>query len=249
MNPSLSIAIITLNEERIIDKTINALVDFADEIIVVDSGSIDRTLEILKKYPVKIFHQDWLGYADQKNLAISKCSSDWILSLDADEVLTDELKIGILDAINNPKENIGFKLARNFYIGERLIKHGGYFPYYQLRLFMRSTNAIFEKRAVHESIKLEGNVSYLKNPLNHYAYRDLEHYKNTLDKYAELASLEIKSKCNFPILKSLWAFIYRYIFRLGFLDGTLGFNLARTYSGYVYKKYYLFTTNSSLIPK
>ncbi len=238
MKPSLSIATITLNEERIIEKTVKSITDLANEIIVVDSGSTDRTLEILKKYDVKVFHQDWLGYADQKNLAISKCSSAWILSLDADEVITEALKNEILESICNPNDNLGFKVARNFYIGERLIKHGGYFPDYQLRLFKKDSNAKFEKRVVHESIKLDGKISYLRNPLNHYAYRDLEHYRNTLDKYAKLASREIKKKNNFsPRVRSTWTFIYRYIFRLGFLDGSLGLDLAKAYSNYVYKKY------------
>lgn len=242
---SLSIAIITLNEERIIEKTINAICDLADEIIVVDSGSTDKTLEICKKLNVKVFHQDWLGYSDQKNLAISKCTGDWILSLDADEVVNNDLKKEILEAIKNTGQNIGFKIARNFYIGKKLIRNGGYFPDYQLRLFKKETNARFEKRAVHESIKLEGNIGHLTNPLDHYAYKDLEHYKKSLEKYAELASKEIKKKNLSPELRSLWAFTYRYLFRLGFLDGSLGLDLAKAYSNYVYKKYCLANNSST----
>jgi glycosyltransferase involved in cell wall biosynthesis len=242
---TLSIAIITLNEERIIEKAIDAIstpcygLPFANEIVVIDSGSTDKTLEILKKQNIKIFHQDWLGYSDQKNLAISKCSGDWILSLDADEIITDILKNEILEAINNPKDNVGFKIARNFYIGKRLIKHGGYYPDYQLRLFKRDTNAQFQKREVHESIKLDGKVGYLKNPLEHFAYEDLDHYKKSLEKYAELAAKEVKKKNLPPKLRSTWAFIYRYIFRFGFLDKSLGLELAKAYSNYVYRKYYL----------
>lgn len=244
---SLSIAIITLNEERIIERTIDAIknvktchgTSFADEIIVVDSGSTDKTLEILKKYNVKVFHQDWLGYSDQKNLALSKCSGEWILSIDADEVINEDLKNEIIETIKNPNNFNGFKIARNFYIGDRLIKNGGYYPDYQLRLFKRETNARFEKRAVHESIKLNGAIGYLKNPLDHFAYTDINHYKKSLERYAELASKEIKKKNLSPELRSTWAFIYRYLFRLGFLDGKLGFELAKAYNEYVYKKYYL----------
>ena len=236
---SISVAIITLNEERIIERTINAIKDLADEIIVVDSGSTDKTIEILKKLNVKFFHQDWLGYSDQKNFAISKCSGEWILSLDADEIINASLRGEIIERIKNPNNNIGFKIARNFYIGEKLIKNGGYFPDYQLRLFKKETNARFEKRAVHESIKLEGNVGYLKNPLDHFAYTDLEHYEKSLNKYAHLAAKEIKKKKLNPKLRAAWTFTYRYFFRLGFLDGSLGLELAKTYSGYVYKKYKL----------
>ncbi len=237
---TLSIAIITLNEERIIEKTISAIKDLADEIIVVDSGSTDRTPEILKKHDVKVFHQDWLGYSDQKNLAISKCSCDWILSLDADEIITRALKDEIISKLINPGDNVGFKIARSFYIGDKLIRRGGYYPDYQLRLFKRSTGAGFEKRSVHESIKLEGNIGYLNNPLDHFAYTDIDHYKSALEKYAELASKEIKEKTFYlPQLRSIWSFIYRYIFRLGFLDGEIGFKLALIYRRYVYQKYYL----------
>src|SRR3990167_4793209 len=184
--PLLSVSIITYNEERIIEKTLNAIHNWVDQIVVVDSNSTDGTLNILEMFNVMIYREKWRGYSAQKNLAISKCTGNWILSLDADEIVAKELKDEILQIIKNPNIYNGFKIKRKFYIGNRWIKYGGYYPDYQLRLFKNNINAHFADRAVHESITMDGPVAYLNHPLEHYAYSNIKEYKKSLKKYAEL---------------------------------------------------------------
>lgn len=244
--PILSVAIITFNEERIIEKTLSAIHNWVDEIVVVDSYSTDNTVNIMELFSIKLFQKEWEGYSKQKNFAISKCTGDWILILDADEVITPLLKEEMTNAIRNSGKKIGYCIPRKLYIGNRWIKNGGYYPDYQLRLFKNSPSIRFIERAVHESISLNGDsknkskVGYLKNPLEHYAYTDLSDYRDTMNKYARLASKEIKGKkFHMPFIRALWAFGYRYIARKGFLDGKLGYELAKTYGEYVYNKYSL----------
>ncbi len=234
---TLSVAIITFNEERIIGKTLSAISDLADEIIVIDSFSTDSTPDIIKKLNVRFYQEEWQGYAKQKNLAISKCTGNWILVLDADEVITEDLKSEIKNLLQQPTCD-GYKIARKLYIGNKWIRFGGYFPDYQLRLFKNNIGAYFKQREVHESICLDGEVGLLKNPLEHYAYENISDYKQTLDRYARLASLEIKNKFFYlPPLRAFWTFLFRYLFRLGFLEGSIGFEMGKIYAEYVYKKY------------
>lgn len=238
--PLLSVAIITFNEERIIEKTLSAIHNWVDEIIIVDSFSTDNTINILELFNIKLFQEKWKGYSLQKNFALSKCTSPWILSIDADEIISDSLRQEIINSIKSPKDNVGFMISRKFYLGKRWIKYGGYYPDYQLRLFKNYIGAKFKEREVHESIVLDGKIGYLQNSLEHYAYPNLKTYKKALDKYAELASCELKhKKYKLPALRALWAFGFRYIFRLGFLEGRLGLELAKAYSNYVYRKYKL----------
>lgn len=236
--PLLSCSIITFNEERIIEKTLSSIHNWVDEIIVVDSFSTDNTVSILEMFNVKLYQQKWQGYSKQKNYAISKCTGDWILVLDADEVVSSNLKDEILRAIKKPKRNIAFQIPRKFFIGKRWIKYGGYYPDCQLRLFKRESKAQFLQREVHESLKLNGKIGCLNNPLEHYAYSTINDYKKSLDEYAVLASKEIKNNIYYvPYVRALWSFFYRYFVRLGFLEGELGLDLAKAYSSYVFKKY------------
>ena len=227
----ISIFIICLNEERIIEECLKQASKLADEIIIVDSGSSDKTLEITKKYTDKINHQDWLGYGAQKNHALSLCNNEWVISLDADEVLTDELieEIRSLDFHAD-----GYKIARRLFIGDKFIRWGGYYPDYQLRLFKKSLGK-FSDRPVHESVKLQGHAEELMNPLNHYAYIDIEAFKTAYNKYAKLSLHKpnlIKAVLNF-----IFTFINKFIFRLGFLHGSLGLKLAWLHSVYSFEKY------------
>ena len=236
--PLLSVALITFNEERIIEKTLSAIQNWVDEIVVVDSFSTDKTADILASFPVKVYKEKWKGYAKQKNSAIEKCNGKWILMLDADEVVNEKLKDEILKVLKKSNGLNGFKIKRKFYIGNKWIRHGGYYPDYQLRLFKSSTNAKFSQREVHESISLNENIGFLNYPIEHYAYKNVKSYEKVLVKYAELASKEIKNKSFYlPWLRAVWAFVYRYVFRLGFLEGKQGLSLAKAYSGYVYQKY------------
>ena len=252
MKTDISIFIICKNEERIIESCLKQASKLASEIIIVDSGSTDSTLEICKKYTDKIFHQDWLGFGKQKNIALEKCSNEWVLNLDSDEIISDELITEIqnlnLPAIASDKEVSlnpdAFLLARELYIGDKLIKHGGFYPDYQLRLFRKSKGR-FCSSHVHESVEMkdrDGNYhkdrsSYtkLKHPIKHFAYKDLEHLENTFQRYAKLSTR--KKNTLKAYASALFTFVYKYIIRLGFLDGLLGLRLAWINSQYKYNKY------------
>ncbi|MBI3590321.1 MAG: glycosyltransferase family 2 protein [Candidatus Melainabacteria bacterium] len=244
--PLLSVAMITFNEERIIEKTLSAIHNWIDQIVVVDSLSTDKTVDILECFNVSLYKEKWKGYSAQKNFAVSKCSGEWILVLDADEVVSSSLKDEILEVIKKPTNYNGFKIKRKFYVGKRWIQYGGYYPDYQLRLFKNNKNAYFKQREVHESIALDEPIGFLNNSIEHYAYDNMKSYKKALKKYALLASKEIKNKKFYaPSLRALWAFIFRYIFRLGFLEGKLGFQLCAAYSQYVYEKYKVASGNKN----
>ena len=244
--PYLSVAIITFNEERIIEKTLSAIHNWVDEIVVVDSYCTDNTKNLLEIFNVVLYQEKWRGYSQQRSFAISKCRGKWILMLDADEVVTNPLVAEIKEVIKRNSGFDGYKIKRRFYIGNRWIRYGGYYPDYQLRLFKNNGKAYINDREVHESISLEGQIGYLKNPIEHYAYENIEEYSKALDKYAILASKEIKKKKVYmPFIRALWAFFYRYICRLGFLEGKTGFDLVLAYSKYVFNKYKLAAKNKN----
>src|SRR5271170_3095355 len=152
--PPLSVTIVAQNEDRTIAAVLAAVTAIADEIIFLDSGSTDRTAEIAKSFGVRFYHQDWLGYAEQKNKAIDMASGEWILSLDADEVLTPALVAEIRGLMKRgmPDDIAGFKIPRVLYIGDSPVKGGGFYPDSQLRL-IRKGEGRFQARVVHESIK------------------------------------------------------------------------------------------------
>jgi (heptosyl)LPS beta-1,4-glucosyltransferase len=241
----ISVFLICKDEERIIEKTLEKALKIADEIIVVDSGSTDRTLEIAKKFTDKLYHQNWLGYSKQKAFALSLCSNKWVLNLDADELLTDSLiqEIKDLDLDKSEQRGIyGYKIARKLFIKDRFIRWGGYYPDYQLRLFLRS-KAHYPDKKVHESVELteSSKVEKLKNPLEHFAYDSLEEIQEAYFHYAELFNQNLKnykkSSKELAYLRSVYTFFLKYFFRFGFLDRSLGLKLALTNADYTYKKY------------
>lgn len=243
MKPKLSVAIITHNEEPNIRRTLES-VKWADEIVVVDSGSTDGTLDICREYTRHVLHQDWLGFSRQKNFAIDQTTGDWVLSLDADEpiepALADEIRaiISAADALD------GYRIPRKtFFLGER-IRYGGWYPDYNLRLFKKGA-ARFEERAVHEAIKLAAPAGCTKNAILHYAYPDLASYMSTIDRYSTLGADVLVEKgigrfktSGFNLLfRPVLTFLYRYVFRLGFLDGKNGLVLNLFHAYYVFAKY------------
>jgi glycosyltransferase involved in cell wall biosynthesis len=233
------------NEERTIGIVLEAAKKIADEIIFVDSGSSDQTLTIAKEYGAKIFHQEWLGYARQKNFAMGLATGDWILSLDADEVMSPYLVREIEALLGDPKsqEFDGFKIPRLLYIGEHPISHGGFFPDAQLRL-IKNGAGLFNERLVHEAIKVNGKTQTLKHQIDHYSYSNLAEFDEAMEKYAKLHAREFANKAREKpnvgflqeVIHPLWTFFYRYVLRQGFLDGRLGLILNLRYSAYVAKK-------------
>jgi len=247
--PGLSAVIIAQDEERTIGRVLAAIKDLVDEIVFVDSGSSDRTIDIAREYSARLIHQDWLGYAAQKNFALDQASTEWVLSLDADEIITPELAAEIkvvLSGISSSsplQDYDGFKISRLMFVGDSALAHGGFYPDAQLRLFRRGRGR-FNSRLVHESVQVEGKVGKLKHHLLHLSYRDVEHFRSAHDKYARLAAQE-SLRCGFKPAKlsmlnlwfhPLWTFYYRYFVRAGFLDGSLGLQMNLAYCNYVRKK-------------
>jgi glycosyltransferase involved in cell wall biosynthesis len=249
--PLLSVAIVTLNEESNLARTL-ASVSFAEEIIVVDSHSTDRTREIADSFGAKVFTRDWPGFAAQKNFAIQQCTGDWILSLDADEELSPELRTQMQVLLpTNPPVDAYFLNRRNMFLG-RWIKHGGFYPDPKLRLFRRDAANFrlaprFEERPVHETMAFDGESSSLDFDLIHHAYPTLEDYLEHMDRYSTLgAQLLVKQKrTSQNLLQFYWnvllvpflTFLWNFIFRLGFLDGREGLLLHLYHSAYVSWKY------------
>jgi len=244
MRQTLSVVIITLNEEANIRRTLES-VRWADEIIIVDSGSTDRTIEIARSYGAKVFIEEWKGFAKQKNSALQNAGGSWVLSLDADEEVEAALAAEIQKVLSADPAAAGFWVARKNYFLGRWMRHGGFYPDPKLRLFRRGAGS-FEERLVHEDVHLEGQAptANLKGHLLHYAYPTLEGYIDHMDRYSSLGAQMMQGKTHrtrFSLL-DIWVrpqltFFYNYVLRLGFLDGREGLLLHSNHSVYVHWKY------------
>jgi len=248
---TLSVAIITKNEEANLGRTL-ASVQFADEIIVLDSASTDRTVEIAREFNAKVFDEDWKGFAGSKNSAIEKCTGTWILSLDADEELSPQLQNQIKTLLpTNPPADAYYLRRRNLFLG-KWIKHGGFYPDPKLRLFRRNAANFtltprFENRPVHEIVSFDGDAGTMDFDLIHHAYPTLSTYIEHMDRYSTLGAdllIQRGQGCSswaaftFRILIApVWTFYWNYIFRFGFLDGREGLMLHLYHSVYSSWKY------------
>jgi glycosyltransferase involved in cell wall biosynthesis len=241
----LSVCIITCDEEANILRTLESVKSFGDEIIVVDSGSTDKTVALARSCGAKVFVEEWKGFARQKNSALDKATGEWILSLDADEEVSPELAGSIRALLKTPQAAPvfdGYMVARrNMYLN-RWIKHSGYYPDRKLRLVKRG-RIQFEDRAVHEDMKMKGETGRLEGDLIHHAYPTLESFIEHANRYsslgAEMVAAERKAGFSlFDIVVRPWvAFVYRYFFRGGFLDGREGLLVHLTHAEYVSWKY------------
>jgi len=224
----LSVIIITRNEASHIERCLST-VSWADEIIVLDSGSDDDTVSLCKKYTNNVFILDWIGYGIQKQRALDKASGDWILSIDADETVSPELRLEIEDAIQDPGAS-GFEIPRlSSYCGT-VIKHGGWWPDYVLRLFKRKAGR-FTGDLVHEKMVVNGSIKQLTNPLLHEAFVDYDEVLRKVNHYSSLKARQLydrgaRTSLFFAIAKGLWTFIRTYFIKASFLDGVHGFALA-----------------------
>lgn len=228
----ISATIITLNEEDKIRQCLESLQDVADEIVVVDSLSTDNTKSICEEFGVKFVEQKWLGYSEQKNLANDIASHDWILSIDADEVLSDELKKSILKIKNEERETKNEELVYSFnrlnnYCG-KWIHHSGFYPDKKIRIWNRKVGKW--EGIVHEVIKFSTKVKevHLKGDLLHYSYSKPEDFERQVFKFAEMRAQHYfdKGKKNaglLSVVSPIFFFIKHYLIRLGFLDGKEGF--------------------------
>jgi glycosyltransferase involved in cell wall biosynthesis len=236
----ISVAIITKNEEVNIRECLES-VKWADEIVVVDNGSTDQTRQICQEFQARVYPEEWKGFPRQKNSAIEKTRNEWVLSLDADERVTPELRQEIESTLENDPAVDGYYIARKNYFLGRWIKHCGWYPDHNLRLFRKSRGG-FLGRAVHERVEIHGKVGYLKNPMEHRTYRSLSDFLERLDRYSGLAAQEMfqgEERCRFTDLffRPPFTFLQMYFIRLGFLEGYLGFLLSVLYSFYTFAKY------------
>jgi len=240
----LSLAVITYNEEQNIVRLLDSLKNTVDEIVIVDSFSTDSTKEICtQKYPqVKFFEKSFHGYGEQKNHALSLCSHDWILFLDADEVPDEDLiqSIKKIIASENPECSV-YKAKFNNHLGIHLIKFGGWGNVCRERLF-RKNCAKYSDDKVHEFLITEKKYGILDGKINHYTYKSIQHHITKINKYSDMMAekmFEKGKKINrFKIIISpVFEFIKVFIFKLGFLDGFPGFYIAKTMSYYTFLKY------------
>lgn len=230
----------TLNEEIHIANAITS-VGFADEIIVIDSFSTDKTIEIAEKLNVKIIKRKFDDFSSQKNFAIEQAKHPWIYILDADERVTPEAEEEILEAVKYPKDKVGFYVRRSFYFAGKNINYGGCQSDKVVRLFLKE-HCIYEG-VVHETIKTNEQLGFFKNKIEHYSYKNYDHYISKMNHYGELRAREYFSKgkkINYLfhlIVKPSARFFIHYIIRFGFLDGFPGFLFARVQAYGVYARY------------
>ena len=233
MANKLSIVIITKNEEKFIFDALKSAI-FADEVVILDSGSEDQTCNIAKKIGARVEQQAWLGFGAQKNKAVELADNDWVFVLDADERITPELRDEIISTLKNPKFD-GYRIARlNNFFGKN-IRHCGLYPDYSIRLFNRQKGK-FNDVPVHESVQIQGNTDKLKNHMLHLAFDTVEEFSNKQKKYAELSQKDknlIKA-----FISPIWTFLKIYIIRLGFVEGWRGFIIAKVYAQYTFWKYF-----------
>lgn len=244
----LSVTIITLNEESNIRDAL-ASVSFAEEVILVDSGSTDRTLSIAKEMGAKVFSHPWQGYGHQKNFAQAQAQNSWVLNIDADERVSPELAERLESLCISGSSIAAYAIARkSFYLG-RWILHGGWYPNYTLRLYQRNLCRWTEPE-VHETLTFEGASQNIDEPLLHYPFHNLQDQVKANLRYSHLGYRELKKKRGsaslFKLcLKPLWKFIECYWIKLGFLDGMAGFIIAINAAHSVFLKYaYFYEENS-----
>lgn len=235
----VSVTIITKNEERDLARALESVKDFA-EIIIVDSFSTDKTLDIAKTYNAQIFQHEWPGFAKQKQRAIDYASLPWVLILDADECVTADLANEIATVINNPAYQGYYLPRKNFFLG-KWIQHCGFAKDYTLRLFKKAV-AQMEIREVHEKVVVNGSVAKLGHYLEHYSHYDLEDYLAKTQHYATLAAQQMakegrKASASAIVVKPLYAFIKVYLLKQGFRDGIHGFIIAFLFSYSTFLKY------------
>jgi len=238
---TLSVVIITYNEESNIGRLLESTRP-ADEHIVLDCGSTDRTLEIARAFGALTFTEEWKGYSAQKNSAIEKATGDWVLSLDADEAVEPELMEEIRRVIERNSQVNGYSMPRKNYFLGRWIRHGGFYPDRKLRLFRRGRGR-FVERQVHEVVQVDGPTGLLNHALVHNAYPTLEGYIQHMNRYsslgAEIAVAQGKGRFSLLniVINPLATFVYNYFLRLALLDGREGLLLHLYHSAYVSWKY------------
>lgn len=238
----LSVVIIASNEEQNIKDCLESI-KWADEIIVVDAHSNDRTVDIARGYTDNVFLNEWPGFGPQKNLGIDKATYNWILIVDSDERVTPELRDEIEDKLSNAADNVfvGYQVPRRNYFYGKWVRWGGAYPDYQLRLFRKDAGR-YNDVPVHENLILQGPIGYLNNPLNHLADRRISDRFIKVDRYAAMAAKEMVNKKGrvrwYDIaLRPIAPFIKAYILKKGYRDGIYGLIYGVFTGFYTFSKY------------
>jgi glycosyltransferase involved in cell wall biosynthesis len=239
----LSVTMITYNEEANIQDALESI-RWADEIVVLDSFSKDRTVEICKKYTDKIISQEFVGYGKLRNIAIDHASHNWILSLDADERVTEPLKMEILQELQKGPSADGYSIPRKSHFLGYWVRHCGWYPDYRsMQLFHKAKGRYTEVlNDDHLDLVPGGRRGYLKSPILHYTYHDLDQYLAKMDRYTTLKAQQmVKDGRRFHahqlLTHPLFTFLKMYIFRQGFRDGHIGLILSILYTYYTFVKY------------
>jgi len=229
----LSVVLITHNSEKHLREVL-ASASFADEILLLDSGSEDDTLLIAETHGCRIERQkNWLGFGRQKQRAVDLATHSWIFVLDSDEVISEELKNEIVTLLSGEPTHQGYLVPRvNWFFGKP-IYHGGLYPDRTLRLFDRR-HGRFTEDEVHEKVVVNGTTGILKHPMKHYAYDSVEQFIDKQNRYSSLGARPNRLKA---LLNPLWTFIRVYLVKGGFLDGWHGYTVARLYAQYTFWKY------------
>jgi glycosyltransferase involved in cell wall biosynthesis len=229
--------VITWNEESRL-RTCLSSVAWADEIVVVDAGSQDKTIEVAREFTDHVVVRPWPGFAEQKNFALGQASGDWILSIDADEEVSAELAEDIRGVLAGAGGAAGYAVPRRNIFWGQWVRHGGLYPDWQVRLFRRGRGR-FVSRAVHESIVVEGEVVRLRGALVHRSYRSVSEFLERANRYSTLAAEDLvgsghRAGALALVLRPVGRFLSMYVLRGGFLDGRRGLLLAGLYAYYVF---------------
>jgi glycosyltransferase involved in cell wall biosynthesis len=224
VSQKITVLIIAFNEEKNLRDCLES-VKWADEIVVIDSFSTDRTIEVSKEYTDKIFGRKWEGFSSQRKFSLEKASNDWILSLDADERVTDELAASIKRILASNSSVDGYKIARRNHFLGKWIKGAFWYPDHQMRFF-RKNKARIEDKLIHEGFEINGNIEVIEGDIIHYSYQSLEDAINKINKYSTLAAIqksEKKVRTIDIVLRPFAAFITDFFSRKGYKDGFYGF--------------------------
>lgn len=239
--PSLSVILITLNEQENLATCLQSVIDIAQEIIIIDSGSQDKTEAIAKQFGARfIVTSEWSGFGAQKNIALSYANCPWVLSIDADESLTPELRAEILDVLEHPTYT-GYFIPRQSYFLGKPVRYSGWYPDYVLRLFQR-TQAKFSDSLVHERVLVEEPIGKLKHPLQHYSYGNQQDVRTKIERYALAGTQQMhrtgkRSYIGQAIIHATVTWLRTFIIKLGMLDGLTGWHIANMNAQVTYKKY------------
>lgn len=234
----LSVAVITKNEEKRLPDCLRS-VSFSNDVVVVDSGSTDRTVEIAREFGCKVYIEDWKGYGPQKNSALEKCSNDWVLLLDADERVPAKTADLIMEMVKAPSAD-AYTFKRKNYLHGRWLQHSGYWPDRQIRLVNRRMG-VFEA-AIHERWTTKGRIEDLNAHIDHYAFSGYHDMLNTLNEYSSVIAGELyrsgkRANVLSPLIHGTGMFFKIYFIEMGFLDGMDGFVTALTKAGGSFFKY------------